>query len=202
MPIVTAVKPQKNQKRVNIYLDGKFGFGVDLDNFVKLNLKAGQELTEKEVEEIIKQAEFQKSLDKVLRFATTRPRSEKEIKDYFKRKDFNELIHQSLLERLKHFHLIDDKKFARWWVEQRQTFSPRAKRIMNYELRMKGVKKEIIEEVLGKTEVDEEKIARELLEKKAYKWKGLKSRFARQKMSEFLARKGFSWEIIEKVVRV
>ncbi len=199
MPIITSIKQQKNKNRVNVYLDDKFGFGIDLDNFVVLHLKVNQELTEKEVEKIVKKAEFQKSLDKVLRFATTRPRSEKEIKDYFKRKDFNELIHQSLLEKLKHFDLVDDEKFAKWWVEQR-LLRKKSLRIMNYELRIRGIKPEVIKQVLGETKIDEKKMARELIEKKAYKWRGLPRRLAGQKMSQYLVGKGFGWEVIEKVV--
>jgi len=201
MQIITSIKPQRNQKRVNIYLDGRFGFGIDLENFVTLGLKVEQELSDEEVEKIVKKADFQKSLDKVLRFATTRPRSEREIKDYFKRKDFNELIHQSLLDKLKHFNLIDDEKFAKWWVEQRLEFKSKSKRDIEYELRNKGIKKEIIEKVLGETKIDEEKMARQLLEKKAYKWKSLPARLARQKMLQYLAGKGFEWEVSERVVK-
>lgn len=201
MPIVTAVKPQKNQKRVNIYLDGKFGFGIDLENFVKLGLKVEQELSEKEVEEIVRKAQFQKSLDYLLKFATLRPRSEKEIQDWFKRKKVHESLHKELFNRLKRLDLIDDEKFAKWWIEQRSNFRPKPKRTMNQELRIKGIKQEVINEVLQDAEIDEEKIARELLEKKTYKWKNLPSREARQKMSQYLAGKGFEWEIIEGVVK-
>lgn len=200
MPIITSIKSQKKKNRVSIYLDDKFGFGIDLENFVKLGLKIDQELTDEEIVEIVKKAEFQKTLDKLLRFATLRPRSEKEIKDYFRRKKVHESLHPKLFDRLNHLELIDDEKFAKWWVEQRQSFRPKPKRIMNYELRMKGIKKEIIEEVLGEKEIDEEKIARELLAKKAYKWKNLPLREARQKMSQYLAGKGFGWEVIEKIV--
>ncbi len=84
MPVITAIKQQKKKDRVNVYLDNKFGFGIDLDNFVLLNLKVDRELTEKEVQEIVKKAEFQKIFDKLLRFAMVRPRSGKEIMDYFK----------------------------------------------------------------------------------------------------------------------
>jgi len=69
MPTVTSIKPQRNGKRVNVYLDGKFGFGIDLENYVTLGLKVEQELSEAEVETIIKKAEFQKTLDKLLKFA-------------------------------------------------------------------------------------------------------------------------------------
>ncbi|MFC1727565.1 hypothetical protein ACFL0Y_03510 [Patescibacteria group bacterium] len=43
MPQVTKITSQKSQKRVNIYLDGKFTFGLDMDNFIKAGLKVGQD---------------------------------------------------------------------------------------------------------------------------------------------------------------
>ena len=131
-----------------------------------------------------------------------RPRSEKEIRDYFRRKKVHESMHDGLFEKLRHFELIDDEKFAKWWIDQRANFKPKPKRILIQELRIKGIGKEIIDEVLGEEVVDEEKMARELIEKKAYKWKGLEPRLARQKMSQYLAGKGFGWDVIEKVVRI
>jgi regulatory protein len=199
VPTITSIKQQKNKDRVNVYLDDKFAFGIDLDNFVLLHLKVDQELTEKEVEEIVRKAEFQKSLDKLLRFATLRPRSEKEVTDYFRRKKVHESLWEELLERLKHFELLDDRKFANWWVSQRQNFKPKPKRILKIELTKKGIVREIIDEVLGETKMDEEKMAKELIERKAYKWKNLEPRIKRQKMSQYLAGKGFSWDVIEKV---
>ena len=52
------------------------------------------------------------------------------------------------------------------------------------------------------TPMNEEKIAKELLEKKMYRWKNLPKREASLKMTQFLARKGFGWDVIKKVVRI
>jgi regulatory protein len=201
VPTITSIKQQKQKARVNVYLDDKFGFGIDLDNFVILNLKVGQELTEEEVEKVVRKAEFQKTLDKLLRFAMVRPRSEKEFTDYFRRKKVHESMWEELLSKLKHFELLDDRKFASWWVEQRQNFRPKSARVLKLELTQKGVIREIIEDVLGETKIDEAKMAKELLERKAYKWKNLEPRIAKQKMTQYLAGKGFGWDIIEKVVK-
>lgn len=201
MPVITSIKQQKNKNRVNVYLDNKFGFGIDLDNLVLLHLKVNQELTNEEIEKVVRKAEFQKTLDKLLRFAMVRPRSEKEIRDYFKRKKVHESMHEELFEKLIHFELIDDEKFAKWWVEQRQAFRPKAKRILNQELRIKGISQEVVQKVLAETPVDEEKMAKDLIERRAYKWKGLEPRVARQKMSQYLVGKGFDWEVIEKVTK-
>jgi regulatory protein len=202
VPVITSIKQQKNKDRVNVYLDDKFGFGIDLDNFVLLHLKVDQELTEKEVEEIVKKAEYQKTLDKLLRFSMVRPRSEKEVRDYFRRKKVHESMHEKLLEKLKHLELIDDEKFAKWWVDQRIQFKSKSKRVIQMELRQKGIAKETVDLVLEETPMDEEKMARELIEKKAYKWKNLEPRIRKQKMSQYLAGKGFSWDVIEKVAKL
>jgi len=202
MPIITSIKPQRNGRRVNVYLDGAFGFGIDLDNLVLSGIKINKEFTEEEVEKIIKKAEFQKTWEKLLKFASLRPRSEKEIKDWFRRKKVHESLHKDLFNRLKYLDLIDDHKFAEWWVEQRITFKPKGKRALTMELREKGIKKEVINQVLADSPIDEEKMAKELLAKNAYKWERLPNLKAKQKMSEFLLRKGFSWEIVKKIVRI
>ena len=199
--IITSIKQQKNKNRVNVFLDDKFGFGIDLDNFVLLNLKVDQELTQEEVEDIVKKAEFQKTLDKLLRFAMVRPRSGKEIKGYFKRKEVHESLFPDLLKRLKHLNLLNDLEFARWWIDQRLQFKKKSKRVIIQELKIKGISQNNIDDAFGETVIDEEKMARELLEKKAYKWKDLDPRLTRQKMSQYLAGKGFGWDIVAQVVK-
>lgn len=198
--VVTSIKPQKNGKRVNIYLDEEFGFGLDLENFVKLGLRVGQKFSEEEVEKIVKKAEFQKTYDKILRFAALRLRSEKEFRDWLRKHDVQESLHYELFNRLKRLDFLNDKKFSEWWVEQRQAFRPKSKRILHQELRIKGVKKEIIEEVLSKVKIDEVWMAKRLLEKKGYKWEGLNKLESNRKRIEFLLRKGFSWEVVKKAL--
>ena len=49
MVTITALKPQRNGKRVNVYLDGKFAFGIDLDNLVLSGLKIDKQFSEEEI---------------------------------------------------------------------------------------------------------------------------------------------------------
>src|SRR3989344_1498557 len=191
MSIITSIRPQRNGKRVNIYLDGKFGFGIDLENFIGLGLKVEQELTEDQLTQIIDKAEFTKVLNNLLNFATLRPRSTKELKDWLRRKKVSVSIHTKLFSRLKRLDLVADKKFAQWWVEQRVNFRPRSKRMLNYELRIKGVNREIISEVLKKTDSDEVEMAKRLLARRKNRdW---------ETNATYLARKGFDWGTIKKV---
>lgn len=200
MAIITSIKPQKKGNRVNIYLDGKFSFGLDLGNYMKLGLKIDQELNEDEVVEIVKKGEFQKTSDKLLNFAILRPRSKREITQWLRRKKVHESIHEDLFNRLKRLELLDDEKFAKWWVEQRLEFRKKSKKEIQFELRAKGISSEIIRNVLDEVIIDEEKIAKELIEKKSYKWKRYEKKIREQKMKEYLMRKGFGWNIVSKVV--
>lgn len=210
MPTITAIKPQKRKNspsrkasagrgRVNIYLDGEFGFGLDLENFVKLGLKVEQQLSEEKIIEITKKAEFQKALDRLLMFATLRPRSEKEVRDWMARKKIGDSFKNALFEKLHKLELLDDEKFAKWWVEQRLAFKSKSLRDLSYELRSKGINKDIINNVLTEVNIDEEKVAKDLLEKKMYRWRSLGKPDKKRKMSEYLARKGFGWSVIGKV---
>lgn len=201
MPIITSVTAQKNQKRVNIFLDDEYSFSLDLDNFGLLGLKVGRELSQDEINEIIKKGELQKSFDKTLNFAMRRPRSEKEIKDYFRRKEIDNSLHQNILDRLIRLDLLDDLKFAKWWVEQRLLFKNKSKKDITFELRQKGIDSQTIKNVLDDSEIDEVKIAKELIAKKIYKWSKYEDKIKKQKISQYLAGKGFNWEIINTVAK-
>ena len=197
---ITQIKQQKDKNRVNIYLDGKFSFGIDLENYVKLGLRVEQELTQEQIDEITKKAEFHKTFEKILNFAMVRPRSEKEYKDWMKRKKVSETIHDGLLKKLENFELLNDSKFAMWWVEQRNNFRPKPVRVLKLELRNKGLDKNIIDDVFENTQVDEAKIAKDLLQKNQYKWNKYDTQIAKRKRIEYLGRKGFSWDVIKKAI--
>lgn len=192
MPIITSIVPQKSKKRVNIYLDNKFGFGIDLENYIKLNLKVEQSLKDSEVENIVKKAEFQKVLDRLVMFATLRLRSEKEISDWLKRKKVHESMRKELFNRLNRLQLINDKKFAQWWIEQRNSFRPRSINVLKLELIKKGIDKEIINETLSKIQINEKKDALNILNKKIYKFAKFTGVTRNQKMIAYLLTKGYS----------
>lgn len=199
MAKVTKISSQKSQKRVNIFLDGQFAFGLDLDNFVKAGLKVGQELTDKQVDDLILNNEFQKFYDRVSRLIAIRPRSQKEITDYLKRKSAPESLTARIVGRLAENGLIDDESFAHWWIEQRVTFRPKGKRALLAELGQKGVDREISERIVGQ-EIDETVLAQRAAEKKLKVFKNLPAPELRQKMTNFLLTRGFSWETVKKIV--
>lgn len=199
MAKITKLKAQKNKKRVNVYLDNKFAFGLDTDNLVKAGLKADQELTEKEVEALVLKNEFQKNYDRILRLIAARPRSEKEIRDYLKRKKTWPVLIEKLIGKLKRMKQIDDRAFAEWWLEQRAVFRPRGKLALKMELRQKGIEQKMAETLIDRA-VNEFELAKKAALKKKETFQNLGPLAFRQKMAGFLSRRGFAWETIKKTL--
>ena len=200
MPIITSIRKQKKSSRVNIFLDGKYGFGIDLDNFVKLGLRVEQGLSVGEIKKIIGKADFQIIYEKFLKFSMLRPRSKKELTDWLKRKKVHESMYRKLFLKLKHLDLIDDEKFAQWWVGQRLRFRAKSVRELSQELYRKGIDKNIIKDVLENSEIDENKAIKKLIEKNKWRWSKYDTATAKKKRTEYLLRKGFSWDVVKKAV--
>jgi len=140
-----------------------------------------------------------KPLDRAYRFLSFRPRSEKEIKNYLKRKKVPDEAIQKVVDELKRQKLVDDLEFARWWIEQRQTFRPKGKIALQMELGQKGVDREVTQGVIDEM-VDELALAKKAFQKKKVAYEKLSQREFRQKMSAFLARRGFSWSTIKETL--
>jgi regulatory protein len=138
-------------------------------------------------------------IDKVYRFVSLRPRSEKEIRDYLHGKHATDLDSEKIIQLLVKQKLLDDSAFVQWWLEQRATFRPKGKRVLRAELKQKGISEELIEEALNDG-VDELILAKAAAAKKVKIYRSLPPREFRQKLSNFLGRKGFPWGIIKRVL--
>jgi len=195
---ITAIEPQqKNPQRVNLYLDGEFAFG--LAALVAAWLRVGQELGEEKIASLKSQDEVEVAYQKALHFLSFRPRSSAEVRQNLSKRGISESLIEETLDRLQSTGQIDDEAFARAWVENRNTFRPRGKPALRLELRRKGLSDEIVQSVLN-TQVDEAALAITSARKYARRLIGLEWPEFRQKLSGFLARRGFSYTTLAPVV--
>ncbi len=136
-----------------------------------------------------------------LRLLEYRERSEQEIKERMARKNYNERLIKSTIESLKNHNLVNDRRFARMWAESCLRRSYGRWKVQT-DLNKKGIDKEIVEEVLRESysKVDEVQIALALIQKK---WPSLKKEenALLRRVSEFLKRRGFPFEVIAEVIR-
>lgn len=147
--------------------------------------------------------DFGVNLNRALRFLSFRPRSEKEIIDYLKKKQVDLNTSQKVILKLKESNFLNDVEFAKWWVEQRTLIKPRAWRIIKIELKQKGISSEIIEELNINSESEEENdltMAIKLTQKRLPRYKNLSRQDLYQKLGKYLAYKGFDWETVKRSI--
>lgn len=199
MPKITSVEPQqKNSRRSNIFLDGEFAFGADEDLVVNRRLVVGKIVAPEDMERILFETEVGKLMEKMYRWFGLRQHSEKEVKNYFRNKPFSNLVVDAVIEVLKKKGMVNDLEFAKAWVAARRRSKQKGIRAIKAELFQKGIDKEIIEEVV--IEENEEELAKLALEKKMKHLTNLTPQQFKQKAFEFLARKGFEYEVIKVVI--
>lgn len=221
MPLITKISLQKRAKRYNIDLDGEFAFGVGEVLLAREKLHKGKELTLQEVERLKEAAVEEKLYEKALRYLAVRPRSAREMEVYLKRKasdfryqisDLKEekkvLLIENIVLKLKESNYLNDQAFAKWFIEQRVgAKNPKGKKLIQVELRSKGVSQEIIEDVysafvetLHEASLQEDKIVIHLAKKQAAKYAELEEQKFKQRLSAYLLRRGFEWEAVKAVV--
>lgn len=144
---------------------------------------------------------FDKFYNKALYFLSFRPRSEKELRDYFKKNKVDELTSQKIINSLKNSKFLNDEEFAKWFKQQRTLIKPKATRLIKMELKQKGITEEIITEIFkDETESDLEK-AQKLAEKRIKRYLGTQDkRKVYEKMGRYLASKGFNYDVIKEVI--
>lgn len=102
--------------------------------------------------------------------------------------------------------LIDDQRFAKAWVHDRDRFAPRGAYLLRQELLKKGIDKEIIRQVLqDRLEDEEEPIdelaqARELAERRFALYRGLPEETQKRRVMAFLLRRGFSLDTVRRIL--
>jgi len=194
---ITALQVQKrNPNRVNVHLDGEYAFS--LARIVAAWLQVGQTLDEEKLSQLQADDARERAMQQAMLFLSYRARSEQEIRQNLSKHEIPDAVIEETLERLRQSGLANDKNFANAWVENRNTFHPRGRRALNLELRQKGIDDSIIESVLE--DLEEDVLAYEAGQKKASKLRVQEWSEFRKKLSDFLARRGFSYSVIAPIV--
>lgn len=205
---ITAITSQvKDPNRVNIIVDGQYRFSLDVFQVGELGVRLGKDYSEAELLELETESTFGKLYAKALQYCMMRLHSAKEIRDYLwrktrdvktkdgvVRKGVSAEVTERVFGRLEEKGYINDEVFARHWIEQRHLTKGASKRKLMSELRGKGVDIGLIEQLLHSSSRNDEDELRKMIEKK----RGRHS--DEQKLIQYLARQGFSFDDIKQAL--
>jgi regulatory protein len=158
----------------------------------------GQVLSDEEIDRLKERDNVEKAVGYGMNLLSYRPRSEAEIRRRMRRKDYEAHAIDEAVERLKRVDLVDDRAFARYWVDNRFRFKPRGRAILRKELWQKGINDQIIDETLE--DYDEQDAIDRAAEKGIRRLRRYDSAAFRRKLTGYLRRRGFPYHLINPIV--
>jgi len=200
---ITSLEPQVNNlERINLYVDGRFLLGVNAEIVLKMGLQVEQELLPEQLAQLRSEEAEQQAVDRALNYLSFRPRSREEVRRYLRRKETPPEIIEAALARLDRLDFVNDRTFAEFWIETREQFKPRGAHALKNELRMKGVEREVVDELVD-DEQDEERALRAGRKKAMSLVNTPNMDYARfrNRLGSFLQRRGFGYEVTTRTVR-
>lgn len=199
---VTNMKSQvRDPERVSVFIDEKFSFGISLETALAEGVRVGEVLDTDQVKALVAKDEVGRATGAALNLLARRPRSSQEVRTRLKQRGFAEPAVDEALTRLAGWNYIDDADFARYWVENREANRPRGKRLLEQELRHKGVDREVARTAIDAAEPDEFAAALELANAKMRSYSNLDPQVARRRLAGFLGRRGYGYDVIGPVLR-
>ncbi|OGB74786.1 hypothetical protein A2810_00535 [candidate division Kazan bacterium RIFCSPHIGHO2_01_FULL_49_10] len=194
MPKLTKIVAQStNADRVSLFADGKFLTGIDHFTWRQLNLKLGDELSQRLIDKLRAEDTNGKCYDKALKLLSFRPQSSCELRQKLSKRFDSDTI-KLTIARLTNKGLVDDAKFAAVWVNERLLTRHRSTQHLIAELRQKGIERSLIQSTISQlspqAEVDS---ALSLIKRSSQK--------SSEKLRAYLARRGFGYSVIREVER-
>lgn len=190
MPEITAITPQvKDKDRCNIYVDGRFYCGLKLETALAHRLKAGQHVDLAELDAIQAENETSQALDKAMTHLSASMKTEKQVRDYLKKKGYVDAVCDQVLEKLRGYGFVDDAEYCAQYI--RSVGKDKGARLIALELKKRGVDERTAEEALAGLEGEEDAAAKVLS-------KYMKNReFTRENLAKayrHLMSKGFDYD--------
>lgn len=190
MPLITNINFQtKNKKRCNLFVDGEFFSGVSLETVMLNRLKVGQEINKEQLKTLLEENERREALSKAADYVSKSLKTKRQVKDYLIRKGYSEEIAWYCVDKLKEYDYVNDEEYSKRFIESAAV--TQGKRLTEYKLMMKGVKKDDIENAFFETEVDMLKNAVVTTEKYLRNKEKTKENLA--KAYRYLLGRGFSY---------
>lgn len=193
--LITAIEPRRKAMSA-LYLDGEFVMNLDTRTLIENRFDVGKEIDDEDLHEIINLSNERRAKEKALWLISYRDHSKKELTDKIKR-TCDEESAEKAVERMEELGLVNDEAYARRYARKLLYSKHMSKNAAVFELSRKGIDKELAQEILENTEVDERDQIRQVIDKK---YRNLSDEKIKRRAVAALQRLGYRWDDIRSVL--
>lgn len=199
--VITSVERDKKDKNcLLVYVDGKYSFSIDEEDYLSLNLYETEEITKEQLDNIKNTVNYRAAKSKAIKYLSLRIRCEKEVFLKLKADGFSDGVAKNVIEELKSMGYINDRLYAQKFIYDRCKLKPLSKKMLSVELQKKGVSRKIINEIINDMEIDDFSVAEGLVRKKFGKY-DLKDEKIIKRIYSFLHHRGYGFEFIGELLQ-
>ncbi len=164
--LITAIEPRRKGLS-QLYIDGEKAMKLDTETLLKEHIKAGMEIDDELLLELVKKSEAHRASEKALYLLEHRNHSKKELAEKIARVTSKEAA-QAAAEHMEEIGLVNDEVFARSYAHDLFLLKKFGVQRVKQELYRKGVDKDIIDSVVEeyRYEIPTEENIRNILEKR------------------------------------
>ncbi|WP_240375785.1 RecX family transcriptional regulator [Bacillus piscicola] len=202
--IISKITTQKKSSgRYNIYTYVKdieeYAFSVDESILVEWQLQKGMELTDCDIEHILRADNERKAWEATIQYITKTMKTEYEIKQYLHKKDYTNEAVLAAVERAKSYGYLDDKEYANAFVRSKIAAVNKGPVVIQKELEEKGVPASYIDQAISQFTLDKQVAAAVAILQKKGKQKKNESNIAfKNRLTQTLIRKGYSHDVVQE----
>lgn len=195
--IITAIEKRRG-RRVDVYVDGSLTLTLAAEFVIERGLRPGRAVTRDELVYLAAEGARRGALAAGLRLLSRRLHSEEEVRQKLAAKGYEEAAVTAALARLRELKYLDDEAFAKYWTESAQGRRPRSRRLLESQLRRRGIDRETaVQATAGQSDKD---AAYAAARGKLRSLHGLPYPKFRERLGRFLTSRGFGYDVASSVM--
>ncbi|WP_394523187.1 regulatory protein RecX [Lacrimispora sp. JR3] len=194
--LVTEILPV-DKRRSKVIFDEDFTLVLYRGDLKRFKIEEGQLFSEESYQELLHEVLFKRARERVLFLLKASDKTEQELIRKLKDGAYPKEAIDYAIGFLKEHRFINDEDYGRRYVEYNSR--RKSEKQIRYELQRKGLDKEVIRDILEEQPVDEEAQIKAYIRKKCPSLEEM-DRKERSKVIAALARKGFSYEAVSRIL--
>jgi len=202
-PLITKIiRQKKNNNRYSLMCGEEFIIGIADETMIEFNIHPGMQLSEKTLDKLKKKENIVAVKQQAWRFLARREHSTKELSDKLLHKNFSPADVKFIIEDLINKDYLNNTRFARQLINEEITLKRNGPRLIKANLLKKGIDMSVTDELLAEIypENRQSENCHWLAGKKLNSLVQLEPEKQKKRLADFLNRKGFTWEIISRVI--
>jgi len=201
MRIISIEKAHRGGK-LKISLDDGQEFLLSKEVMVDYGLRRNDEISSETLLKIKNSQSYHDTYVAAVRLLNYRMRTKQELVQRLRQKQFSSGVIDQVLDKLDGLGLINDSQFAEAFIASKTSSKPIGRKLLVRKLQGKGISRQTASEMVATLSDDatQLELALKAVKTKQRSLQEFDAAKRKEKLTAFLARRGFDWEIIKKVV--